>query len=258
VNFKPLRQIKIEMRLETMIIGKIKRAYRLSLQVMCASLLSVALLPQLHADEWNKSTMFTFTDPVQIPGQVLPAGTYVFRLLNSLSDRHVVQVWDEKDQHLIATVIAINNYRLEPKGRTVMTFAERAGGQPDAIKQWFYPGDNFGQEFLNSRPASLTASVTRTEVPVTYTPITPAPAEAPAAEAAPAPAEPAAAPAEEAPQASQPEQQPAPPAASTPAPEEPAPASESLPKTGSELPLIGLLGFSSLGSGLMVRILRRR
>src|ERR1022692_3822656 len=92
-----------EMRMETM--SNIKHAYRLSLHVLCASLLGVALLPQLHADAWSKSTKFTFTAAVQIPGQVLPAGTYVFRLLNSASERHVVQVFDEKDQHLIATVI---------------------------------------------------------------------------------------------------------------------------------------------------------
>jgi hypothetical protein len=29
-----------------------------------------------------------------------------------------------------------------------MTFRERAAGEPQAIRSWFYPGDNFGQEFV--------------------------------------------------------------------------------------------------------------
>jgi LPXTG-motif cell wall-anchored protein len=232
----------------------IKRVYRLSLGILCATLFSVALL---HADQWSKSTKFTFKEPVQVPGQVLPAGTYVFRLMNSSSERHVVQIYDETDQHLIATVMAINNYRLEPKGSTVVLFSERAGGTPDAIKEWFYPGDNFGQEFVYPKGEELqTAQATITTTPMAQ----PAPVEVPV-ETAPAPAE-SAAPAEEAPQASQPEPEQQAPAAAAPAPapEEPAPAPaepESLPKTGSELPLIGLLGFSSLGSGLLLRILRR-
>ncbi len=243
--------------------GSIKRAYRLSLQVVCASLLSVALLPQLlpqlHADEWNKSTKFTFTDPVQIPGTVLPPGSYVFRLLNSFSDRHIVQVWDEDKTHLLATVLAIPDYRLTAKDASELKFEERHLGTPDAVKEWFYPGDNFGQEFVYPKGEALqTAEVTPPPAPVTTT----APPEGP--ELPPAAAGPSA-PVEETPQASQPEQQPTPPAASTPAPE-PAPEEakpspfepESLPKTGSEMPLIGLLGFSSLGSGLLVRILRRR
>jgi LPXTG-motif cell wall-anchored protein len=238
--------------MENMSVGKIKQAYRLFLQVICAGFVVVALLPQLHADGWSKSTKFTFKNPVQIPGQVLPPGTYVFRLLNSKSDRHVVEVWDEKDQHLLATVIAIPDYRTEAKGDTTLKFSERSGS-PDAIKEWFYPGDNFGQEFVYPKGAELqTAEVTPPPAPVT-----------PPAEATPAPLEPAPAPAQEAPQetapAAEPEQQPAPPAAA--APEEPAPAPaepESLPKTGSELPLIGLLGFTSLGSGVLSRILRRR
>ena len=83
-----------------MSIEIVKQAYRSSLRILCAGLLSAALLPALHADGWNKSTKVTFNDPVQIPGQVLPAGTYVFRLLDSPADRHVVQIFDANGQHL--------------------------------------------------------------------------------------------------------------------------------------------------------------
>jgi hypothetical protein len=48
-----------------------------------------AVFPTAHvkADEWNKKTIVTFDQDVEIPGWVLPAGTYVFKLLNSGSSR---------------------------------------------------------------------------------------------------------------------------------------------------------------------------
>jgi len=105
----------------------------------------------LSAQTWNKRTSVTFSGPVEIPGagaQVLPAGTYVFRLLDSQSDRHIVQVFNADESHIYATILAIPNYRLRATDKTVMTFAERAAGEPQAIRAWFYPGDNSGQEFV--------------------------------------------------------------------------------------------------------------
>lgn len=50
--------------------------------------------------------------------------------------------------HVYSTILAIPNYRLQATSKTVMTFRERAAGEPQAIRAWFYPGDNFGQEFV--------------------------------------------------------------------------------------------------------------
>src|SRR5438552_18409999 len=83
------------------------------------------------AQSWNKKTTVTFSAPVEIPGvnaQVLPAGTYVFKLLDSLSDRHIVQVFNKAENHVFATILAIPNYRLKATDKTVMTFAERKAG----------------------------------------------------------------------------------------------------------------------------------
>ena len=240
-----------------MSVNQFKQAYRVSLQLLCVCLLSVALAPQVHADGWDKQTKFTFDQPVQIPGKVLAPGTYIFRLMNSTSDRHIVQVFDETGQRLVTTVLAIPNYQLEPKGRTVVKFDERPAGAPEALKAWFYPGDNFGQEFVYEKDQTLqTASVT--PAPTTEVAQTTAPVEEPkpAAEPAPAP-EPAPAVKDETP-AQAPAPAPAPEV--TPQAAEPAPAPaepEKLPKTGSELPLIGLLGLASLGSGLAVGRYRR-
>lgn len=121
---------------------------------------------------WDKKTKVKFSAPVEIPGisaQVLPAGTYVFKLMDSPSDRHIVQIFSEDESHLYANILAIPNWRLRPTDKTVMTFAERAAGQPQAIRAWFYPGDNFGQEFVYPKSKAVElAKVTNT--PVLYIP----------------------------------------------------------------------------------------
>lgn len=112
---------------------------------------ALAFPPGAQADQWNKKTSVTFSAPVEIPGvgaQVLPAGTYVFKLMDSLSDRHIVQIFNTREDHVYATILAIPNYRLRPTDKTVMTFRERSSGSPEAIRAWFYPGDNSGQEFV--------------------------------------------------------------------------------------------------------------
>jgi len=112
--------------------------------LLCLSMLSLTA----RADEFNKQTSITFPEAVQIPGTVLPAGTYVFRLMNSDSNRHVVQVYNEDQTRIIASVIAISDYQSEPDSGTVIRMAERPSSQPQAVAEWFYPGDKYGQEFV--------------------------------------------------------------------------------------------------------------
>ena len=111
------------------------------------ALVSVSLTQPLAADQWNKKTVLTFDQKVQMPNVVLEPGTYVFKLLDSLSDRHIVQVFNSDETHLITTILAIPNYRLQPTGKSTFQFWETPAGQPTAMRAWFYPGDNFGQEF---------------------------------------------------------------------------------------------------------------
>jgi hypothetical protein len=113
----------------------------------CAAVFS-AILPQAKADQWNQKTTFTFSGPVEIPGQVLNAGTYVFKLLDSQSDRNVVQVFDKREKHCFGTFLAVPDYRLKPAGKPIITFEERASEAPVAVKAWFYPGNNYGHEFV--------------------------------------------------------------------------------------------------------------
>jgi hypothetical protein len=215
--------------------------------VVCMMLSSAA-----SAQSWNKRTVVTFSGPVEIPGvgaQVLPAGTYVFRLLDSQSDRHIVQVFNKDETHVYATILAIPNWRLQPTDKTIMTFAERATGEPQAIRAWFYPGDNSGQEFVypKKRATELARILNQ---PVLYIPDELAANIAAPVEKA---TEPPVIALEKAPVlAVEPTGETVPLAEVV---ETPPVQTASLPKTASELPLLALMGILLLGAGFSLRAL---
>src|ERR1700681_4525714 len=128
---------------------------QLVLAVASIGLLGVAIAPSARADEWNKKTILTVNETIQVPNKVLPPGKYVIKLLDSPSNRHVVQIFDGDESHLLTTILAIPNYRLQPTGKTVFGFWETPPGQPKALRAWFYPGDNFGQEFAYPKSAAV-------------------------------------------------------------------------------------------------------
>jgi hypothetical protein len=114
-----------------------------------------ALTATLRADEWNQKTVFTFSGSVEVPGQVLGAGTYVFKLADSASDRNIVQVFNKDENHLYGTFLAIPDYRIRPADKPIITFEERPAGSPEAIKAWFYPGENYGHDFVYPKPKAV-------------------------------------------------------------------------------------------------------
>ncbi|MBV9768455.1 MAG: hypothetical protein JOZ32_02690 [Bryobacterales bacterium] len=223
---------------------------RLAFAVASVGLLGVALAPSSRADEWNKKTILTINEPIQVPNQVLPPGKYVMKLLDSPSDRHIVQIFNADENHLYTTILAIPNYRIQPTGKTVFSFWETPPGQPKALRAWFYPGDNFGQEFAYPKSAAAQiAAVSHQPVPTTeatqaaelpqaeVTQTQPEPQQQEVAQNTPPPA---------------PAAQEAVPAPAT----EAAPVPQQLPKTASPYPLIGLVGLFSLGMFGLVRAFR--
>jgi len=108
----------------------------------------LALLPAAHADQANQETKVTFSQPVQIPGRVLPAGTYVFVLPEEINDHFEVRIFNADRTMLVATLLTISAERSKPTDNTVFGFAERGSAQPEAILTWFYPGETTGHEFL--------------------------------------------------------------------------------------------------------------
>src|ERR1700674_1957398 len=124
------------------------------------------MVPHAAADESDQKTIFTFSGPVEIPGQVLSAGTYVFKLADSSSDRNIVQVFNKDETNLYGTFLAIPDYRIKPAGKTIITFEERPAGSPEAVKAWFYPGENYGRDFVYPKPkATALAKANNTPVP---------------------------------------------------------------------------------------------
>jgi len=83
---------------------RIVRAIQIS---MCAAVLCAAIVTAARADNWDKKTIVTFSDSVEIPGQVLPAGTYVFKLANSVSDRHIVQIWNGDETQILVCWLSL-------------------------------------------------------------------------------------------------------------------------------------------------------
>lgn len=135
----------------------------------CLGAVALMFAPGASADQWNKKTILTVNETIQIPGAVLEPGKYVMKLMESPANRHVVQVFNEREDKLHATILAVSNYRLEATGDTQFQWWETSAGEPKALRAWFYPGDNFGQEFAYPRNESLAiAQRTGEQVPTTY------------------------------------------------------------------------------------------
>lgn len=239
----------------------------------------LALTLQTQADQWNKKTIMTVNETIQIPGATLTPGKYVFKLMDSPANRHIVQVFNEDESQVITTILAIPNQRLRPTGKTEFGFWEMPQDSPPALRSWFYPGDNFGQEFAYPKSeATKIAAAVHQEVPSIAENTTSeqlASAEVNT----------------ESDVASNQQNQPAPeptPAASASTNTETARVEDQvdntqsrtrttavdtsrdtaadqsrstvsdtpLPDTASGLPLAGLMGFLSIGAGLVVRLLR--
>ena len=227
---------------------------RLVLAVASVGLLGIALAPAALAGEWDKLTYLTVNESIQVPNKVLPPGKYAMRLLDSPGDRHVVQIFNADQTHLETTILAIPNYRLQPTGKTVFTFWETPPGQPKALRAWFYPGDNFGQEFAYPKSAATQiAAVSHESVPTTEATkesefqsaqVTQTPPPAPQQET-------------QVQERQEIAQNTPPPAPEAPAPAPaPAPVPQELPKTASPYPLVGLIGLFSLGLFAIVRAVR--
>jgi hypothetical protein len=213
------------------------------------SLAALAISPAVQATEYDKKTTVTFSQTIEIPGvgqQFLPAGTYVFKLVDSLSDRDIVQIFSQDEKHIFATILTIANYRLKATNKTVMTFRERAAGQPEAIRAWFYPGANWGQEFVYPKaraiaiakvaqqpvlamPTELAPEIVKPEPPLEALKAAPINAVTPRGEVV------------EVAQVIPPKDE-----------------VRTLPKTASSLPLLVLLGTLFLGSGLALSLISKR
>jgi hypothetical protein len=122
---------------------------RKTISILGLLLAFTIILPVARADEFDQATKLTFSQSVQIPGRVLPAGTYWFVLADtSIANRNIIHIFNSDRSTLYATVSTITADRAQPSDHTAITFAERQSTQPSAIVTWFYPGRQSGHEFV--------------------------------------------------------------------------------------------------------------
>jgi hypothetical protein len=242
--------------------GSLKMKKFKAIALLCSfALIALAFAGNARADTFNKKTVITFSEPFEVPGvdaQVLPAGTYVFKVFESFGDLNVVQIFNADETHIFTTILAINNFRLKATDKTVLSFKERGEGQPEAIKAWFYPGEGYGQEFVYPKKRAVElAKIVREPVlaaPIDTNVVPPAEvlkslkleAVQPTGEELPLTAvvEP-------------PPQQAAVAATPVQAPAETTEVAQALPHTASSLPLDGLIGLLSLGAGFVLLIVTK-
>jgi hypothetical protein len=222
--------------------------------LFCLIALGTFVAPTARADDWNRKTVITFSGPIEVPGvgqHNLPAGTYVFKILNSQSDRHIVQIFNQDETQVLTTVLAIPNYRLHATDKTTITFRERPAGQPEALRAWFYPGREWGEEFVYAKSRAIELAK-ETNEPVLATSIELEAAPIEALNTAPVEAvAPTGEPVELA-QVVEPPPAAAPVAAATQA------AADPLPQTASPLPLIALIGLLTIGAGFAISAFSKR
>jgi hypothetical protein len=261
---------------------------RTKLFLACALAFAVSLAgtSALAQEPTNQITYFTFSAPFELPGgKVLPAGKYTFKILDSPSNRHVVQIMSEDQKTMHATILAIPAQRQDPPSEPEVRFMETAANMPPAVRTWWYPGRTIGHEFIypkdqarrlaarqsesvltvagavneaeqmqtadlariNASGQETTVTATTTTAQTTTAPTTTA-AETTTAQTTPAVTERTTTTAQTTPAPTTTER-------TTPMPERAAdvPATRTeLPRTASPLPLVGLLGLASLlGAGVL-------
>jgi len=200
-------------------------------------------------------TPLTISEPTEVPGMVLEPGKYIVQVLNTKETRMVVQFLNEDGSKNITTVMAVPNYRVKVTDGSPFTYFQRSEGAPQALKDWFYVGNNFGIEFIYPKETAVRIARASNETVYSAPSARPEPGEqivtiSPEAKEVPLPPPPAAAPAPPPPPETRVAENPPPP---PPAPERPA----KLPATASNIGLLALAGIAALGIALTLRLSAR-
>jgi len=127
-----------------------------SIAAACVAALVLTLSVSVGAQDFNtqERTFLTFSNPVELPGMTLPAGTYTFRLADT-QGRNVVQVLSQDEQKVHGQFLFISAERPEVTGETVITFRETREGATPAIQYWYYPGEKIGKEFIYPKDQAM-------------------------------------------------------------------------------------------------------
>jgi hypothetical protein len=122
---------------------------RIVISILGLLLAFAIVLPEARADQFDQASKLTFNQPVQIPGRVLPAGTYWFVVADtSVANRNIIHIFNSDRSMLYATLLTNGSARSQGNDKTTITFAERGAAKPEAIVDWFYPGRTIGHQFV--------------------------------------------------------------------------------------------------------------
>src|ERR1700760_4693366 len=86
--------------------------------------------PHARADEENQTTTMTFSAPVEIPGEVLPAGSYIFERVDDNDMRDMVRIFNADRTVLYATLETVPVDRMNTMGDPSVTLAQQGSGNP--------------------------------------------------------------------------------------------------------------------------------
>jgi len=143
----------------------LKNIEKTMVAAFCLAVVWLITAPAVHADDWDKATRITVNQPFEIPGMILPAGTYIVKIVDIPGVRYVVRFLSADESKVCATLIGIPDFRLEPTDKTAITFYEPELNRPSALHNWFYPGHQFGIEFAYPKKQAV-AIATAMEEPV--------------------------------------------------------------------------------------------
>jgi hypothetical protein len=224
--------------------------FRTMVIVLCLAFMWAAFSPNASAQRFDKGTKITMNTPFQVPGKTLPAGDYVIRLMEIEGNRRVVQIMSATEQKSYAIALGIPDYVLKSPEETHLSFYEVDRGKPLPVHAWFYPGSNFGVEFVYPKTKAVEIAresgehVIATAAPEPIAESTPAELESePLLVIEPTGEE-----------ATVAEVHPEP----EPAPTEAAPqTAQALPKTATPFPLLALTGLLAAGAAGTLRMMRR-
>jgi hypothetical protein len=112
-------------------------------------LLGVLATSSTGAMDSRRTTHFTFSGPVQLPGVTLAAGTYTFEVANPDSGSDIVRV-SSRDR---SKVYALKFTRFVDRERTgklnaTISLGETSAGNPPPVKAWYPQFETRGREFI--------------------------------------------------------------------------------------------------------------
>jgi hypothetical protein len=97
----------------------------------------------------KRTTYFTFSKPVQLPGVALPAGTYIFEIVNPHTGSDVVTVLSRNRSKVYLTRITNRVERRQTGGlKPEIMLREVPSGNPPMVNAWFAHGETSGHGFI--------------------------------------------------------------------------------------------------------------